>query len=184
MSLIAAPKILLTGNPGSGKTTAIRAIVEALQGRIPTTGFFTEDLREQGRRVGFRGVTLDGRDFLLAHIRNSGSARLGPYGVDLTGLETTGLEALVARPGHLVVVDEIGKMECLSEAFKTRMAELLEGDGPLLATVAAVGVGFVKRARNHPRAKLYTIAHGEGRRMAAEITRTLLRELGDGGTRS
>jgi nucleoside-triphosphatase len=184
VSPIASPKILLTGNPGSGKTTAIRAVVESLRGRIPVTGFFTEDLREEGRRVGFRGVTLDGRDFLLAHIRNSGSARVGPYGVDLSGLETTGLESLSPRAGYLFVVDEIGKMECLSEAFKTRVAELLEGDAPLLATVAAVGVGFVKRARNHSRAKLYTIAHGEGRRMGAEITRTLLRELGDGGQRS
>ena len=49
---------------------------------------------------------------------------------------------------------------------------------PLLATVAAVGVGFVKRVRNHPRVKLYTVTRGESDRMAAEIVRALLRTLG------
>jgi nucleoside-triphosphatase len=178
----AVPKILLTGNPGSGKTSTLRAVVLRLRGRIPTTGFLTEEIREDGRRVGFRGVTLDGPDFLLAHARNTGSARVGPYGVDLAGLESIGLPSLTpAAPGALVVVDEIGKMECLSEAFKTRVGALLDDDTPLLATVAAVGVGFVKRARNHPRVKLYTVARGESERMAAEITRVLLRALGSEG---
>jgi nucleoside-triphosphatase len=183
---IAAPKILLTGNPGSGKTTTIRATVELLRGRIDATGFTTEEIREEGRRIGFRGVTLDGHDFLLAHARNSGAARVGPYGVELAGLESIGLASLVpSSPVQLVVVDEIGKMECLSEAFKTRVAALLDDDTPFLGTVAAVGVGFVKRVRNNPRVKLYTVSKGESQRMAAEIARALLRALGrEEGVRS
>ncbi|HEX4824623.1 MAG TPA: nucleoside-triphosphatase [Candidatus Polarisedimenticolaceae bacterium] len=168
------PKLLLTGDPGSGKTTAIRRVVERLDGRIPMCGFFTEELREGSRRVGFRGVTLDGRDFLLAHVRSAGSARIGPYGVDLQGLETIGLASTVpAGPGTLVVVDEIGKMECLSESFKARMIELLDDASPLLATVAAVGVGFVKRVKQHPRARLLTVSRGGSEAMAAEIVRAI-----------
>jgi nucleoside-triphosphatase len=142
------------------------------------TGFLTEEIREDGKRVGFRGVTLDGRDFLLAHSRNTGAASVGPYGVDLTGLESIGLDALTpATPDTLVVVDEIGKMECLSEAFKTRIAELLDGDQPLIATVAIIGVGFVKRVRHNPRAKLYTMTRGESERMATEIVRFIERSV-------
>jgi nucleoside-triphosphatase len=181
---IAPLKILVTGHPQSGKTSTIRAVVEKLRGRIPMTGFLTEEIREDGKRVGFRGVTLDGRDFLLAHARNTGSASVGPYGVDLTGLESIGLESLTpGTPDTLVVVDEIGKMECLSEAFKTRVAELLADDTPLIASVAIIGVGFVKRVRHDPRAKVFTMTRGESERMATEIVRFIERSvpLDEGG---
>ncbi len=178
-------KIVLTGHPGSGKTTSVRGVVERLRGHVPMTGFITEELREDGRRVGFQGVTLDGRSFPLAHLRTGGPLRVGPYGVDLAGLESIGLDALTPRePGALVVLDEIGKMECLSEAFKTRVSQLLEGDTPLIATVAAVGVGFVKRVRNMSRAKHFTMTRGQSEGMAGEIARMVLGALREGAGRT
>jgi nucleoside-triphosphatase len=163
----------------------MREIVNRLRGRVPMTGFITEELREDGRRVGFQGVTLDGASFPLAHVRIKGPLRIGPYGVDLTGLESIGLEALTPRePGALVLVDEIGKMECLSEAFKIRVARLLEDETPLIATVAAVGVGFVRRVRNTLRAKHFTMTRGETEGMAGEITRVVVSAMHEraGGT--
>ncbi len=175
-------KILLTGQPGSGKTTAIREVVERLRGRVPMTGFITEEIREDGRRVGFRGVTLDGRAFPLAHLRTGGPLRVGPYGVDLAGLESIGLDALTPKqPGSWVVIDEIGKMECLSGAFKTRVAQLLHGGTPLIATVAAVGVGFVKRVRHTASARLFTMTRSESGGMSAEIVRMISREMRSAG---
>jgi len=142
---------------------------------VPMTGFVTEELREEGRRVGFQGVTLAGRTFPLAHVRTKGSLRIGPYGVDLAGIESIGIDALTPRePGTVVVLDEVGKMECLSEAFKLRVARLLEDDTPLIATVAAVGVGFVRRVRNTIGAKHFTMTRGQTEGMAGEITREVL----------
>jgi nucleoside-triphosphatase len=156
----------------------VRGIVERLQGRVPMTGFYTEELREDGRRVGFQGVTLDGRSFPLAHVRTKGALRVGPYGVDLAGLESIGLEALTPREaGAIVVLDEIGKMECLSETFKNRVAQLLDDDTLLIATVAAVGVGFVKRVRNDPRAKHFTMSRGQSEGMSGELARELMAAL-------
>jgi nucleoside-triphosphatase len=172
---VSSVKILLTGPPGSGKTTAMREIVRRLRGRVTMTGFVTEELREGGRRVGFQGVTIDGRTFPLAHVRTKGSLRVGPYGIDLAGLETIGLDALDVRaPGAVVVIDEIGKMECLSDTFKARVARLLEDETPLIATVAAVGVGFVRKARNTVGARRFTMTRGESERMADEIARAVL----------
>ena len=156
----------------------MRDIVDRLRGRVPMTGFVTEEVREDGRRVGFQGVTLDGARFPLAHVRTKGPLRVGPYGVDLSGLESIGLEALVPREiGALVVVDEIGKMECLSEPFKERIARLLVDPTPFIATVAAVGVGFVRRVRNTERAKHFTMTRGQTEGMAGEITRVILGAL-------
>ena len=167
-------KIILTGHPGSGKTTTVRAVVDRLRGHVPMTGFVTEEVRESGKRVGFQGVTLDGRFFPLAHVRTKGPLRIGPYGVELAGLESIGLDALTPRePGTLVVLDEIGKMECLSQVFKTRVAQLLEDDTPLIATVAAVGVGFVRRVRNAIHAKHFTMTRGQTEGMAGEIARVV-----------
>ena len=178
-------KILLTGHPGSGKTTTMRSVVDRLSGRVAMTGFVTEELRENGRRVGFQGVTLDGRSFPLAHVRTKGPLRIGPYGVELSGLESIGLDALTPRePGALVVLDEIGKMECLSEAFKTRVAQLLEDETPLLATVPAVGVGFVRKVRNTHRAKHFTMTRGETEGMSGEIARVVLGAYSEGMRRT
>jgi nucleoside-triphosphatase len=175
VSTAARLKILLSGHPGSGKTTTVRTIVERLRGRVPMTGFYTEELREDGKRVGFQGVTLDGVTFPLAHVRTKGALRIGPYGVDLSGLESIGLDALMPREtGAVVVLDEIGKIECLSEPFKLRVAQLMDDDTPLIATVAAVGVGLVKRVRNEARAKHFMMTRGETEGMAGEIVRDVL----------
>ncbi|MCH4891315.1 hypothetical protein EZV73_27340 [Acidaminobacter sp. JC074] len=48
-----------------GKSTAIRKIVDLL-GRENCTGFFTEEIKVAGKREGFKIVTLDGREGILA----------------------------------------------------------------------------------------------------------------------
>jgi nucleoside-triphosphatase len=60
-------KILLTGPPGCGKTTAAMKIVGSL-GKMTVAGFYTEEIREAGRRKGFRWHRLDGRCGTLAHV--------------------------------------------------------------------------------------------------------------------
>jgi nucleoside-triphosphatase len=47
-----APNLLLIGRPGVGKTTAIKAVVQALGERAD--GFYTAEIRECGKRQGFR----------------------------------------------------------------------------------------------------------------------------------
>src|SRR5574340_1044429 len=107
------PRILLTGPPRCGKTTLIRKVVERFPGQA--TGFYTREVREKGERVGFEIVTLDGQVAMRSHRAFPGPHRVGKYGVSLENLHRVALPALDAAPGiDLVVVDEIGKMECLS----------------------------------------------------------------------
>jgi len=168
-----APKIFLTGDPGCGKTTVVRRVVERLAG-LPMTGFWTEDVRENESRIGFRGVTLDGQTFTLARSGAAGPWRVGPYGVDLEGLETVGVPALRPSPEtRLVVLDEVGKMEAFSSVFREAVEDLLEGPVPVLGTVAVHGVGFVKHVRHDPRVTLVRMTRASREAMVGELRRRL-----------
>jgi nucleoside-triphosphatase len=77
---------LLTGPPGCGKTMVIRRLAGRL-GDLRLAGFYTQEVREQGRRVGFEAVSLSGRRALLAHVRSRSRHRVGRYGVAPEQLE-------------------------------------------------------------------------------------------------
>ena len=167
-------KLFITGDPGCGKTTAVRTAVERLSGRVPMTGFLTDEVCEHGQRRGFAGTTLDGRTFVLADRSIGGDLRVGPYGVTLEGLESIGVAALAPAPDtRLVVVDEVGKMELFSERFRERIELLLASDVALLGTVAQHGVGFVRRLRNDPRVTLVRMRRHTSAAVAGDIVRRL-----------
>jgi len=137
-------KLLLTGPPGCGKTTVVRQVVGRL-GDLCLAGFYTQEMREHGRRVGFEAVGLGGQRGILAHVEIHGRHRVGRYGVNVQEFERI-LRAEMREPAagvDLFVVDEIGKMECLSYAFVEAVTRALDGPVPVLATVAATGSGFV-----------------------------------------
>ncbi len=57
---------LLTGRPGAGKTSLIKQAVSEFKGKAG--GFYTEEIRSRGTRLGFKLVTLDGQEAILAHV--------------------------------------------------------------------------------------------------------------------
>lgn len=167
-------RILLTGPPRCGKTTAIRKIVETLD-RTKLAGFYTDEIREAGVRQGFRWHRLDGRTGVLAHVNIKSAHRVSKYGVDLGGFEEHILPILDPdAPGvSLFVIDEIGKMECFSERFIEAVRRLLASDKPLLATVAQEGSGFIREAKDHPAVRVQHLT----RENRDEVTREIADRL-------
>ena len=149
--------ILLTGLPGVGKTTIIKQLAHSLASHQPD-GFFTQEIRENGIRKGFELVTLDGRRQLLSHVSIPGPHRVGRYGVDLTGFEKL-LETLDLRhsPSQLVILDEIGQMECLSPRFIEEVEALLDSSKMVVATVGLKGGGFPATVRSRPDCQVVTV---------------------------
>lgn len=129
--------LMLSGRPGVGKTTVIRKVAQSLGEQAG--GFFTEEVRERGKRIGFRIVTLDGQWGWLAHVRLPGRYRVGRYNVNLDDLETMGVAAIRRALGlrKIILIDEIGPMELFSPAFKHIVMEALDSTLPLVATVMA-----------------------------------------------
>ncbi len=148
--------VLFTGPPGIGKTTMMIRLAERLAGRS-MAGFYTEEIRRDGRRQGFRIVTFSGRTGVLADRAIKSRARVGRYGVDVAGFEGLVIPEL-ARPADLILIDEIGKMECFSSAFVDTVRGLLNGPVPVVATVAAKGGGFIAEVKARPDVQIRTVS--------------------------
>ena len=147
--------LLLTAPPGAGKTTLVRRVAARLDA-LRVAGFTTEEIREGGRRLGFRIVELEGRGRVMAHVDLPGPARVGRYGVDVRAIEEAAARSLTPDPAvDLYVVDEIGKMECLAEGFVAAMRALLDSDRRVLATIARKGGGFIAEVKRRADVELW-----------------------------
>ena len=166
-------KILLTGRPGCGKTTLIKRVLKNLSQR--TAGFYTEEIRDRGVRVGFRLVTLEGGEAVFAHVdfpAAAGPERLGKYRLDLSALETVGVKAVreAARARQLVVIDEIGPMEIRSARFRDAVNEVLESGVPLLATIFARSLPFTDAIKSRPDVVLIEVRPDNRERLVSELS--------------
>lgn len=138
--------ILVTGPPRIGKSTLIERIVSRIQG--PVTGFFTREIRERGKRVGFSIVTLDGKTGVLAHQDIKGPFSVGRYGVNLKDIDQVAVPSM--RPSGsevIVVIDEIGKMECLSSLFRASLITVLDSENPVIGSIALKGGPFIEKVK-------------------------------------
>jgi nucleoside-triphosphatase len=163
-------KILLTGRPGCGKTTLIERIVKQLA--RPAGGFYTEEIRERGRRVGFSIITLDGQETVFAHVDFKKPERLGKYGLDLSVLESVGVEAIreAVRARQLVVIDEIGPMETRSPIFREAVNEALDSESPVLATIFARSLPFTDAIKARPDVTLIEVRPDNRERLVSELS--------------
>jgi len=167
-----AEHLLLTGPPGCGKTTAILRLVERLRD-LRLRGFYTEEVRERGQRVGFDAVGLSGRRVVLAHARSASRQRVGRYGVDPAALDGLLRAELLDQEGDAgaVVIDEIGKMELLCPAFVELVPRLLDGEVPVVATVALSGPGLIAQVKRRDAAQIIEVSPHHRDRLPEELER-------------
>jgi len=135
--------LLITGLPGVGKTTLIKKLSEALKSFYPV-GFYTEEIRERGERKGFELISLEGKKALLSHKNIRSPYQVGQYKVDIKGFEDFLDSISFFNPfTSLIIIDEIGKMECLSDQFKRLLKEILDSGKWVIGTIALKGSGLI-----------------------------------------
>lgn len=161
--------ILLTGRPRVGKTTIIKDVVRRLPGQAG--GFYTQEMRERGRRQGFKIVTLDGQEGILAHVGIESRMRVSKYGVNLADLEDIGVMAIREALAHkdYVVIDEIGKMELFSQAFKDAVWEAVHSHKPVLGTVTLRSHPWADRVKVLPQVTVIKVTKANRDKMAQQV---------------
>lgn len=165
--------IFITGNPGVGKTTLVKKLLTGLVG-WNVSGFYTEEIRDSGVRKGFELVDLAGRRSLLSHIQIKGPYRVGKYGVDIVGFDTflDTVDFLNPRT-DLVVIDEIGKMECYSKKFASLVRELIHSDKKIVATISRKGGGLIAEVKAGKNIQMFELTLENRDRLALEISRAI-----------
>ncbi|CAJ1067666.1 cancer-related nucleoside-triphosphatase isoform X1 [Xyrichtys novacula] len=188
--------VFLTGPPGVGKTTLVQKACEALvSSGVGVEGFYTEEVRAGGRRVGFDVVTVTGERGQLSRIRDvSGPSHgrreytVGQYVVDLPSFENLALP-LFRNVGSadgggsrkVFIIDEIGKMELFSQSFIRAVRQTLGSSScTILGTIPVPKgkpLGLVEEVRSRGDVRVFTVSKENRNSLLPEIIATLERCL-------
>ena len=133
--------IFLTGAPSSGKTTVIKKVINTLD--LPAKGFYTEEERVAGKRIGFKMKTVDNKSGYLAHQDILSEFHIRRYGVSIENIETIAVPSIAPSGGNIIILDEIGKMECFSEVFRKAAVRALDSPNIVVGTITLGGDEFI-----------------------------------------
>jgi len=164
---------LLSGEPGSGKTTIIKEVLSKVN--KSAGGFYTEEIRSQGVRQGFKIVTLDGKSAVLAHTSVRSSHRVSKYGVDTDSMDKVAVPALkqALQSKDIIVIDEIGKMELFSPSFQDAVIEALQSEKKVLGTIMLASHPWADKIKERPEVEVIKVT----RFNRSEVTNKVLNRL-------
>ena len=148
--------IFLTGPPSSGKTTVIKKVIVRIGGKA--TGFYTQEIKKQDKRVGFMMKTLDGKEGLLGHEDIKSTYHIRRYGVSIENIEHIAVPAITPQSEDtIIVIDEIGKMECFSDTFCEVALKALDAPNLVLGTIAVGGTDFIRFIKERNDITIYEV---------------------------
>ena len=150
--------LILLGNSGSGKTSAIKKILQHFD--EPIYGYWTEKLVPD--EDGTCPVVMHGNmePFSFQHLIGSCKDHHAMRCPEV--FDEAGVRFLSGIPeGSLVLMDEIGFMEDHAEKFKEAIFRILDGNYRVIAAVRDKETTLLNQIRNHP--KSHCIPAGEVR---------------------
>jgi len=149
--------ILITGRPGIGKTTLIQKVISSLK-EVKMQGFFTREIRERGIRKGFKIITLDGKEGLLAHVDFKSKYQVSKYKVNIKDIERLIIPSLIPeKSSQLILFDEVGRMELYCPQFKSILARSLDSSKPVFGTIQLKAETFVDAVKLRKDVKLIEV---------------------------
>ncbi len=87
--------------------------------------------------------TLDGRKDYLAHQDIKSDFHIRRYGVSIDNIEHTAVPSITPVKNNIIILDEIGKMECFSKTFKQAAVNALDAPNIVIGTITFGGDDFI-----------------------------------------
>ena len=165
--------ILISGLPGIGKTTLIKQVCDELKEYNPV-GFYTEEIRNEGQRKGFQLIGLNGSRVIFAHVLIESPHSVGRYRVDLEAfdkfLDSIDFSQNKTSP---IIIDEIGKMECLSKKFEKLILNLLDSDNLVIATISHTDGGIKGKIKQRDDVELFKMNLNNRKALPIELLKII-----------
>ena len=91
---------------------------------------------------------LDGKEAYLAHQEIKADFHIRRYGVSIQNIETIAVPSISPVGRNIIILDEIGKMECFSEIFRQACVDALDSSNIVLGTITLGSDDFIRAIKN------------------------------------
>ncbi len=106
----------------------------------------------------------------MAHVDIRSRYRVGRYGINLQDIDRVAVPSMIPENQDvIVVVDEIGKMECFSALFKMTLLKVLDAPNTVLGSIALKGDAFIGAIKNRPDTLLIPVSEKNRESLVEEI---------------
>ncbi|WP_083846696.1 nucleoside-triphosphatase [Desulfomonile tiedjei] len=118
---------------------------------------------------------MDGKEGILAQDDWDGPITVGRYGVNLYELEHIAVPSIIAsNTDQIIVIDEIGKMECFSSLFRNTLVRALDSPNLVIGSISLKGGKFIQDIKNRPDLKVYSVLENNRDELPDILTQALM----------
>lgn len=127
--------IIITGVPKSGKSTLLKEIISKFDYK---TGFITNEILKDNKRIGFEIETSLGEKSVIASVYFQTDFKVAKYFVNVDNIDLIIPKITQFGDNNLLYIDEIAEMELFSEKFKDLVTKYFDSSNICIATLSCV----------------------------------------------
>lgn len=172
--------LLITGAPGSGKTTVVEKVISRLKEKgMKAGGIYCPEIRRKGTRKGFEIIDIiSGESKILSHVNQGEGPKVSKYRVNVPNIDSVSKSAIsrALDEADLLIIDEIAPMETYSDEFKKQTEKALDSEKPLLAVVHRRSKsGFIGEVKERKDSSIFQVNEKTREKLPQKLTRLILR---------